>query len=178
MKLKIIVCALLAVLISSPVFAIEIYKGNLLDHKVIASPGIKAGFAKVASLQTHRTGAKGYFAHSYIKSATVKMNEPVLLANNHDVYAYNDSNEKHQYEVFMMVCAQLDDDMSTTHCVKYSDIVELQSGGYLREDVIPQLSVTYVKPGIYGIDAESGYIEIGKGKVPTIGQANGVVIVS
>lgn len=177
MDLKKILCLLAAVAFNTQAFAIEIYKGKLLSHKVTATPGAKTTSAKITYMQQHPSGAKGYFAHTFFKSPMVKVNEAILLGNMHDVYVYNDSNEEHQYQIFMSVCA-LTDDMSTMHCVRFDDVVSLQSGGYVREDVMPQLTMQYGVAGTYGVDAESGYNEVGKNPEFTFSQANGFVIVS
>lgn len=158
MNIKKILCLTAALSISSHVFALEIYKGKMVNEKIWSTSGVKAKIGvskKFQNRKMHTAEPDRALVQAVIASQTAKINTPVEISNDNRLYIVNYTDEPHVYNVEHSVCSETSD--AVTQCVHYWREFEISSGGYVDDDFRPVLELTYTKPGIYKIDSFSIY---------------------
>ena len=156
MKGKIILSLVAASLVSSGSFALEIYKGRIVNHKEWTTGNVKAILKagdprknKMAQLNNRTTQNNSTYASvsSDIDYVEGTANTPLQLSGDHYVFIANDTATAQSYHYYFSICAESSD--RTGQCAYFHDEIQLEAGGYFNSSEEPELQLTFEKPGLF-----------------------------
>ena len=156
MKVKLLGCSL-SILLSVNCYALEIYKGHLVNHKEWTTGGakmlVKEGKNQRLKMLTPTKNSSGVFSNSFnsIDFTQGVVNVPIDIKSTHQIYVLNDTEQTHQYSYILGSCAQID--THNIQCGYYLDSVELKPGGYVYTDEQPLLQVVVKIAGNYMVNS-------------------------
>jgi hypothetical protein len=141
---------------------LEITKGKLISHKEWASDGAVASYLPGtksfkdvvdSGSSANMLGRTGTQITAETHSVATTVGQPVTIANDGFVWIINTSDEVKQYRYNFHICASNLE--SQTECVYTEDVVELQPRGSFASARKPTLELTFDKPGVYNMYAQS-----------------------
>jgi hypothetical protein len=141
--------SLLALAISSHSFALEIYKGTILNHKESTTGGITVTFKNGAKQKSLRAlSADDSFEPIYIytnaEQQSAKLGELANIQGEHDVSIQNPTEITQQYGISISTCVGNDiEHTSLSRCAHSYYDISLEPQGYFDESRIPDLLVTF-----------------------------------
>lgn len=156
MKIKAsLLCLTITAIASANSFALELYKGRVINHKEWTTGNVKATFKDSMKNATSQfknkmmTKSDSTYASIYSNGLNTKgaTGVPVTINGNHSIYVMNDTQAAQQYNYTLSICANTSE--NTTQCAYYYDEIQLEAGGYVVVDKAPVLEVKFSQPGIY-----------------------------
>lgn len=142
---------LLALTISSHSFALEIYKGTILNHKESTTSGIqgvlKQKTTHITSLRTledekHEDDIVN--VDSLVRQQSAILGQPTKIEGNQSVLIVNTSGIAQKYNINTSICVDSSTyDKNTGQCYYIYDTISLEAGGYYNEDYTPELLMTF-----------------------------------
>jgi hypothetical protein len=179
MKKMLIISLVVAGVLSSHAFAVQINKGRVVKHKEWSTSGAAASYLPGHPLQRNTLLPGKVRSESWAQlnvktiSQSAKVGEPVRMINDGRVTVYNNTDSSQLYQLELHVCAE-NNVPDTLECVFIQDTVELQPDGSYSEPVVPALTIAYNKPGAYEVFVD-GMLE-GTGRL--YGTSSGIITVS
>lgn len=139
---------ILALAISSHSFALEIYKGTILNHKESTTGGIK-GILKeqprhAASLRTLEDENNMIYVDSNVHQQSATLGQPTKIESNQSVHILNTTDAAQKYNVITSVCVGAGDyDKNTGQCYYIDDTISLEAGGSYDEYYMPEMLMAF-----------------------------------
>ncbi len=167
MRLTHLICLAVVVASGTQAFAIEIYKGKMINHKEWNTGGARGKFVSDFNKSSTMPMSRGHhalntnefsgetFAHA--TSSSTRVSQPTELTNSNKVYYINNTNENHAYTYTFAACGIESDKVE--QCLFYENTVELEPNGYFADESHPTIELTYTKPGKYLFQSSTQTIE-------------------
>lgn len=151
-KILLGLCFALTAFISSQVYAVEIFKGKILQHKEWSTGQAKAVFKEVKNLNLkanlNNSSAMMTTSLADIVHGTVGIPVEVKGVSSGSIRNQTESVQTYYYNA--TVCAETNP--FNTDCIYYNDKIELQPGGHLYiEGLQPSLSISFAEAGEHAI---------------------------
>ena len=155
MKGKLLLCGTLTTLFCANSFAMEIYKGRIIEHKEWTTGNAKITFkpsdAREARLkfdqQKKQSQNAGAFISTYADSIKGNVGQPITVTGSHIIDVRNDTQATQRYTYILSLCTNTSNHQA--QCGYYYDTVELESGGYIFNSYTPMLQVQFDNAGTY-----------------------------
>ena|SRR3990167_7322874 len=151
MKKMTLACIMLAAMISSPVFAYEIYKGKITSHKEWTTGSAKGKFKMSranTSLNRFDENSLSGIAQSFVKSKFATVNQTVNVEGAQYVSIKNRTDSTQEYYYVYSLCSNYIGKFS--ECVHYQNNLTLEAGGYFFDDnTVAELEMNYPEAGRY-----------------------------
>lgn len=153
-----LISAAVTALVSANSFAMEIYKGKLINHKEWSDSNDKFSFKSNVSalpltLPTHgkkihgKANGNQAMVYAVANGGNFLTNSDVSLTGYGIIYVENDTDAEQTYDYRQSICVNISE--HEQHCAQLADSVDLEPGGYFLNQDMPVVNVTFNEPGNY-----------------------------
>jgi hypothetical protein len=160
MKGKMLLGLAMMSMVASSAFAMEIYKGKLLNHNettqgkvkfnlLDAKLDVKKELAAMKAKHLLQQNEEGDFigAKNEAIEAFGVVNQDTTLEGNSEVHIMNDTSSAQTYTIRTNICSM--DMGGSFFCGMSTDVVQLDPAGYVMGARMPSLTVNYWEAGSY-----------------------------
>lgn len=155
-----LLAVVLATVMGSSAYAMNVVNGRLLQHKELATGGAVGYILQGKDQGVDTKRAMDMTTHDVVSEmghSTAQVDQMIELPNQHRIFFVNDTKKTKTYEYGQRICAHFDANMS--ECMISTNNVELQPGGYVFDTSRPVLQTHFTKPGVHTVIALSYFFD-------------------
>lgn len=151
MKMKLIAsCFALTAFMASQVYAVDIYKGKILQHKEWSTGKGKVIFKEIKNKNLRSNVGEAIASFSTVDVVYGTVGVPVEVQGTSSGYIKNTTDSPQIFSFNTAVCAETNP--FNTECLFYYDRYELEPGGHVHiEGIQPSISATFADAGEHNI---------------------------